>query len=345
LQLALEHDMEDHAARAFVNLASGGIERRDGTDYERHLLAGLEYCASRELDLQWPYLEGDRALLMVQRGEWQAAEQICSDLLRLPLIPVHRHGVLKPLLLVRIRRGDPYEELLDDAMSVSIALNEPQRTLPILFARAEAAWLAGTLPELRDELAAQREVSDVREDGWRLAELHFWLNKADPSYRPETKPLGAFGVQLTDTPRAAAMAWEALHSPYEAAVALLAGDEADVRRALATFHRLGAEPAARIARTRLRDLGVATIPRGPRLATTLNPFQLTPREDDVLHLLAKDMTNAEIAAQLVLSERTVHHHVSSLLSKLGVPNRSSAATLARTHDYGRPQDGHVALER
>ena len=141
------------------------------------------------------------------------------------------------------------------------------------------------------------------------------------------------------------MAWEALHSPYEAAVALLAGDEADVRRALATFHRLGAEPAARIARTRLRDLGVATIPRGPRLATTLNPFQLTPREDDVLHLLAKDMTNAEIAAQLVLSERTVHHHVSSLLSKLGVPNRASAATLARTHDYGRPQDGHVALER
>lgn len=55
---------------------------------------------------------------------------------------------------------------------------------------------------------------------------------------------------------------------------------------------------------------------------------LTAREKEVLDLLSKGMTNREIAAELVITERTVKFHVSSILTKLGASNRTEAVTLA-----------------
>ena len=67
------------------------------------------------------------------------------------------------------------------------------------------------------------------------------------------------------------------------------------------------------------------IPRGPTLATRENPAGLTERQLDVLGLLAEGLSNPEIAARLVLSVRTVDHHVSAILTKLGVSSRREAA--------------------
>jgi len=61
------------------------------------------------------------------------------------------------------------------------------------------------------------------------------------------------------------------------------------------------------------------------------PTQLTEREREVLQLLAQGKTNKEIAAALVIAERTVKFHVSSILAKLGVGNRTEAAMLAVQH--------------
>lgn len=58
------------------------------------------------------------------------------------------------------------------------------------------------------------------------------------------------------------------------------------------------------------------------------PEQLTPRETEVLRLLASGLSNKEIAAQLALGERTVKHHVSNILGKLGVLSRTQAAVCA-----------------
>jgi DNA-binding NarL/FixJ family response regulator len=59
--------------------------------------------------------------------------------------------------------------------------------------------------------------------------------------------------------------------------------------------------------------------------------KLTERELDVLRLLAKGMTNSDIAAQLHLSEGTVRNHVSAILEKLGVSDRTQAAVIAIQH--------------
>jgi DNA-binding NarL/FixJ family response regulator len=62
--------------------------------------------------------------------------------------------------------------------------------------------------------------------------------------------------------------------------------------------------------------------------STASESGLTPRELEVLRLIATGMTNREVAADLVLSEKTVARHVSNIFTKLGVTSRSAATAYA-----------------
>ncbi|MGH2599860.1 MAG: helix-turn-helix domain-containing protein [Dehalococcoidia bacterium] len=79
-------------------------------------------------------------------------------------------------------------------------------------------------------------------------------------------------------------------------------------------------------------MGTRQIPRGPRPATRANPALLTPRELEILHLVVQRQRNREIAAHLFLSPKTVSHHVSTILGKLGVRTRDEAAMAATRLD-------------
>jgi DNA-binding NarL/FixJ family response regulator len=135
--------------------------------------------------------------------------------------------------------------------------------------------------------------------------------------------------------RGAAAAWDQLARPYDAAVVRLgSADEAALREALRTLDDLGARATAAAARRRMKELGVRAIPRGPRAATRAAPAGLTAREQEVLALLSKGLPNREISRRLVISERTVDHHVSAVLSKIGVSSRTEAALEAARMGIG-----------
>lgn len=94
------------------------------------------------------------------------------------------------------------------------------------------------------------------------------------------------------------------------------------RAALASFERIGATHEAAEAAHLLRQLGVS------RRVGQRQPDLLTQREAEVLSLVAQGLTNREIAERLVISAKTVEHHVSQILGKLGLRSRAEAAAFA-----------------
>jgi DNA-binding CsgD family transcriptional regulator len=103
---------------------------------------------------------------------------------------------------------------------------------------------------------------------------------------------------------------------------------AHARHALGVFAPIGAPQRYR-AQSLLRELGADDVAAGPL-------DLLTPRERDVLRLLAQGLSNPQIAARLFISAKTTEHHVGAILRKLGVQRRSEAAVFAATLEGGRP---------
>jgi DNA-binding CsgD family transcriptional regulator len=130
---------------------------------------------------------------------------------------------------------------------------------------------------------------------------------------------------------------------YDAALALVdSGEPAALRQALDELRGMGARAAATVVARRLRELGERDVPRGPRPRTLANPAGLTGRELEVLGLLTEGLRNADIADRLVLSPRTVDHHVSSILRKLDIKTRAQAGPAAARLGVAQP-GAHDAL--
>jgi len=138
-----------------------------------------------------------------------------------------------------------------------------------------------------------------------------------------------FASQLAGDWKEAARQWTELGCPYEAALALAECDDAEsLRQSLEQLQELGARPAAAIVARRLRERGARGLPRGPRATTRANEANLTPRELEVLALLTEGLRNVDIAERLFVAEKTVDHHVSSILRKLDARTRAEASVKA-----------------
>ena len=331
LATALAHELHDHVARAYANLACAAIEGRDyarGLDY---LEKGLAYATARDLDTYGPYLRGWRARARFEQGQWRAAEEDARRALRDPpgaaVIPL---PALITLGHLYARCGEPTAAaLLDSARTIAIRTGEPQRLGPLAAARAEAAWWRSDPAQTLAEARAGYDRVAHTGDGWMLGQLAFWIWRAGGLDWPPDGPALPYDLMLRGEWRAAAAEWERLGCPFERGLALAEGDVVAQLAALELFDELGARPAGEALRRTLRAAGVKGIPRGPRPVTRGNAFGLTERENEVLRLLGEGLSNAEIATRLSISAKTVDHHVSAILAKIGAHTRGEAVAAAR----------------
>ena len=328
LGVAREHDLWIWIGPALSMLGTGLGEMYELPRSEQYLREHLAWADEHDL---WPYYSLSwLALVQTYTGRWAEATTTASEVLSKADDAISRISALVALGRIRARRGDPGAmDVLDEALELARPGGHLQRLGHVHSVRAEAMWLVGDVERSAAEARSAYDLALDKRHLWFTGELAYWQHRAGALDRWPDWVAEPWRLQLAGSFEAAADAWRVRGCPYEAAQALAElDDEASLLPALAELDRLGAGPLGRVVRGRLRTLG-ASVPRGPRRTTRANPAELTARELDVLRLVSTGMRNAEIADELVVSRRTVDHHVSAILRKLGVRSRGEATLAAR----------------
>ncbi|MFI6655846.1 LuxR C-terminal-related transcriptional regulator [Streptomyces sp. NPDC050523] len=252
------------------------------------------------------------------RGEFTDAEQAYRDTLH------HGWDAQPGLALLWLARGRREESTAAIRRALAETA-EPMRRARLLPAAVEIL-LADSTDGPREAAPAADELRLIAGDHGAVA-LHAMAGQATGAVRLAE---GAAREALPPL-REAGRLWRELDVPYEAArVGVLVGlacralgDEGsahlELDAARRVFERLGAVPDA----TRVRRLTVGA-DRSP-----LSP--LSPRELEVVRLIARGRSNHAIATELVLSEKTVARHISNIFAKLDVTSRTAAAAYAFEH--------------
>jgi DNA-binding CsgD family transcriptional regulator/tetratricopeptide (TPR) repeat protein len=329
LEAALSGNHEEQAGRVFALMYlmySTDLRHGEG---EQCYTQAVAYCEEHDIGTFAVCLEGERTAYLEKIGRWDECVSLAHALLyRYTLSPWNRLKPLCSMAKVMARRGQqgcwPY---LDEAIESAMRLGEPDWIVPVGMARTEAYWLEGHLDAAISELGRVRDVAaglPVAQRAW----VALWNRRLTGI--TDVIDLEPFASQLAgDAPHAAEL-WDRLGYGYEAALALLdTKDEALLRESLTRLTDLGAVAAARLVRRTMRELGIRSIPAGARTAARTHPRGLTKREQEILELLSEGQSNEEISATLFISVRTVEHHVSAILSKLGASTRKGATKEAR----------------
>jgi DNA-binding CsgD family transcriptional regulator len=301
---------------------------------DRLFTDGMAFINEHDVETIRQFFLSYRARELLERGRWDEAEALATR----PLASAGEDGfrLIAQAVVGRLkaRRGDPGAlAVLEEVARCEVpARPVVEWILRSTVGLAELAWLSGeheaVIAHLEPTLGRAVELGEP----WWLGEVAFWLWRVDALERPPAGMAEPYALLLGGRSREAHDAWLAIGCPYEAAQALsCADDEAALRQALDVFDRFGARGERDAVARRLRGLGVRHIPRTRRPPGTApgTPL-LSPREAEVLALVEEGLRNAEIAAKLFLSERTVEHHVASVLRKLQAHSRVDAVSKARS---------------
>jgi DNA-binding CsgD family transcriptional regulator/tetratricopeptide (TPR) repeat protein len=320
----------EYAQRAYTNLVEGLYRLGRFDELDQPLADGLAYAREYGFASHEYNLEAHRCMLATLRGRWDEAEAGLRRLLAGDDPGVLASFGLSALGRLLARKGDPAAgPLLERAWRTAVRTNSVQPIALAGIARVEAAWLASDHAGAAELARVPLERTGGRGAERYRGELLRYLARCG---HPVDAPAGCppeFALGILGDWAGAAARWGSLGAPYERALELAAsGRQPELLEALAALDRLGAVAAATLVRRDLRRMGASHVPGRPRPRTRANPAGLTDRQLEVLELLAEGLTNAEIAGRLVVSVRTVDHHVAAILAKLNVGSRREAARAA-----------------
>lgn len=314
----------------YTNLAYFDVEQRRLSAAAALLDTSIPLMVEHDLPICRMVQLGSRSRLNLLIGDWDDALVDADSVLAGPSAPLARTWPLLIRGVVALRRSGDDAGVIDDAWQLTCRFGELVRMLPVAAAIVERVWLTGVADPRVAECRSL--LHDAPHNGleWARGELAMWLRRIDGSDCAVSGVAEPYALLFDGRYDAAAVEFERLSTPYDAALTLVdSGHPAATRRALDVLDRLGADAVANKVRFDLRAAGTSTVP-GPRRASTLaNPAGLTARQIEVLRLLGDGLTNAELAGRLFLSVKTVDHHVSAILTKLDVTKRRDAVRRAR----------------
>lgn len=337
IERARDHAWDELASTGYSQLAVLDVEQRRFRAAEGVLDESLPFARERDIPICRHMQSSVRARLHFEQGRWSAALEDAGTVLEeegMPLALLWPHLITA---LVPLRRGSEDRPVadLEAAWQLSEQIDEPLRRLPVLSALAELMWMTAAADPRVTELAVA-EVARLGSDtgvAWAVGDLAVWLHRLGLLVERPSAVAAPFRAVLEGRHEEAAAWWQQIGDPFASAMVLVDSPAPGSRsRGVELLDQLGAGATADRQRVALRQDGITRVPPRPRVSTRANPAGLTNRQLDVARLVARGLTNNEIATRLFISPKTADHHVSAVLGKLGLPNRR--AVVVQASDLG-----------
>lgn len=324
---SLDLALTDVAATAINNLAFGHLDRYEFDAARRWFETGLAHCEQFQLDRWIRSLNNGLATIDLECGRWAEARRYLDEPDVAACWPSEAEVAgLRARLLMRTGDADAPHLV---AATIDLLMRDPWLPDRIDAATllAEAAWLGvADLADVADSIVSEASLPAVRRSPWGSAHIAFWADLAGVEL-PTTEMGGPMALVASGDREGTAAEWDRLGCTYGAALTRTRLDDPPVDDIVRVLDGLGAIAAIDAVRRDWAARGITTsvVPR--------HPSGLTRRQLEVLELLVAGCTNAEIADRLYISEKTAGHHVSAILTQLGVNSRRAAAAVARDRHW------------
>ena len=270
----------------------------------------------------------------MDQGKLDEGIAIASEIISDPHCPTLLSRLPANLVIsrARMRKGEPdAEPHLQETLAHALATDEKQHIVPARLSIIEWAWLSDQTAIALEHIHRLMQLTSSDRHPWNMGDRAVWADRfgiQSASHIAQSLP-HPYRLELEGNYEDAAKAWTTIGAPYEAAmVKLRSKDSTLLTEAIEAFQEIGAGLALKKARSLADLLGlkikITHRRRGPYQATRDHPLGLTAKEQEVLSCLKEGLSNRDIANKLSRSQRTVEHHVSSILGKLDAANRTAA---------------------
>ncbi|MFV0259576.1 MAG: ATP-binding protein [Acidimicrobiales bacterium] len=344
VDLGVATEPTEHHISGLLALAQSQVRRVRTDDAARAIDEAVQISRRHGFERLTFLARAAKARILLHQGRTDEAEQLARELVDDPADPgVARAEAEATLVRIAVRRADEDAGArVERSWTAAVGTGEIERLAFAGLTRLEQLWMEGDddglrqfaryLIRLGERHGHRRLRAEAMRAVQRLGDDPGPVDQDDPTC-PE--PLAA---ALAGDHRRSAELWAAAGEPYQQALELVeSGDAAAAFEGLRLLDRIGAARTADLARRRLRKQGLQGVPRGPRRSSEGTASVLTGRQVEVLRLIALGRTNAQIAGELYVARRTVDNHVSAILSRLGVADRTEAVAVAESRGVLEPE--------